>query len=60
MIFKQNHMIDLSITFSFTSFQAYYVNLGPSAAEKPRESTYCFSRILAVYPIVAKITYLIK
>ena len=34
MIFKQNHMIDLSIIFSFTSFQGYYVNLGPSAAEK--------------------------
>ena len=59
MIFKRNHRIDLSIIFSFTSFQAYYVNLGPSAAKKPRESTICFSRILAVYPIVAKITYLI-
>ena len=49
-------MTDLSIMISFTSFQAYYVNLGPSAAEKNRESTYCFSHILAGYPIVEKVS----
>ena len=59
MIFKQNHPTDVSIMISFTSFQAYYVNLGPAAAERTSgvdNLTYCFSRILAVYPIVAKIT----
>ena len=53
-------MTDFSNMISFTSFEAYYVNLGPAAAEKTRVLTNCFSRILAVYPIVAKITYLIK
>ena len=33
-IFKQNHMTDLSIMISFTSFQAYYANVGPAAVEK--------------------------
>ena len=31
IIFKQNHMTDLSIMISFTSFQAYYVILGRTA-----------------------------
>ena len=31
IIFKKNHMIDLSIMISFTSFQAYYVILGRTA-----------------------------
>ena len=60
MIFKQNHMTDFSIMISFTSFQAYYVNLGFGAVEKISGVDILFSRILAVYPIVAKITYLIK
>ena len=34
IIFKQNHMTDLSIMISFTSFQAYYANVGPAAVEK--------------------------
>ncbi len=34
IICKQNHKTDLSIMISFTSFQAYYVNLGPAAVEK--------------------------
>ena len=31
IILKQNHMTDLSIMISFTSFQAFYVILGPTA-----------------------------
>ena len=34
IVSMQNHMTDLSIMISFTSFQGYYVNLGPVATEK--------------------------
>ena len=34
IILKQNHMTDLSIMISFTSFQAYYANVRPAAVEK--------------------------
>ena len=53
-------MTDLSIMISFESFQAYYVNLGPTAAEKNPRVYILFSRILAVYPTIEEIAYLIK
>ena len=47
IILKQNHMTDLSIMISFTSFQAYYVHLGPAAVEKTSDADILFFTYLS-------------